>query len=139
MFSRGGKIILQLSPNNASSAHTHQGPVAASPFNSVRLVFKQGGEEDVSNRDCVCEYYRFCLVLQKVSRSIDKKVMATNAVKFEFSRSELCVIVIKSFKSSSLVKVHRQQFVLSVYRASNDVLSNKTTKHKKILVKHLKI
>ncbi|KAI6240162.1 Vacuolar protein-sorting-associated protein 36 [Aphelenchoides fujianensis] len=40
MFGRGGKIIVTLKP----------GPVAASGYNSLRFVFKNGGEEDFYKR-----------------------------------------------------------------------------------------
>ncbi|KAI6188385.1 Vacuolar protein-sorting-associated protein 36 [Aphelenchoides besseyi] len=43
MFGRGGKIIVTLKP--VGSNHI-QGPVASSGFNSLRFVFKNGGEED---------------------------------------------------------------------------------------------
>lgn len=45
MFGKGGKIIVTLKP--AGSAHI-QGPVASSGYNSLRFVFRNGGEEDVS-------------------------------------------------------------------------------------------
>jgi hypothetical protein len=45
MFGRGGKIIVTLKP--LGSTHI-QGPVATSGYNSLRLVFRNGGEEDVS-------------------------------------------------------------------------------------------
>lgn len=44
MFGRGGKIIVVLKP--AGSAAHSPGPVASSGFNSLRFVFKNGGEED---------------------------------------------------------------------------------------------
>ncbi|KAI6176882.1 Vacuolar protein-sorting-associated protein 36 [Aphelenchoides bicaudatus] len=48
MFGRGGKIIVTLKP--ISSAHVQQGPVAASGSNSLRFVFRNGGEEDFYKR-----------------------------------------------------------------------------------------
>uniref|UniRef100_A0A914V3V3 Vacuolar protein-sorting-associated protein 36 n=1 Tax=Plectus sambesii TaxID=2011161 RepID=A0A914V3V3_9BILA len=44
MFSRGGKIVIHLTPTPANFQGS--GPVAASPFHSVRLNFRQGGDED---------------------------------------------------------------------------------------------
>uniref|UniRef100_A0A1I7STM1 Vacuolar protein-sorting-associated protein 36 n=1 Tax=Bursaphelenchus xylophilus TaxID=6326 RepID=A0A1I7STM1_BURXY len=43
MFGRGGKIIVTLKP--AGAGHS-PGPVASSGFNSLRFVFRQGGEEE---------------------------------------------------------------------------------------------
>lgn len=45
MFSRGGKIVVTL---RRASSNQPQGPVAASAFNYLRLVFRNGGEDDVS-------------------------------------------------------------------------------------------
>ncbi|KAI6235241.1 Vacuolar protein-sorting-associated protein 36 [Aphelenchoides besseyi] len=47
MFGRGGKIIVTLKP--VGNNHI-QGPVASSGFNSLRFVFKNGGEEDFYKR-----------------------------------------------------------------------------------------
>lgn len=44
MFSRGGKVVVTL--KRVPSNHP-QGPVAASAFHYIRLVFKNGGEDDV--------------------------------------------------------------------------------------------
>lgn len=45
MFGRGGKIVVTL--RSVPAGHP-QGPVAASGFSSLRFVFKNGGEDDVS-------------------------------------------------------------------------------------------
>lgn len=44
MFGRGGKIIVNVKP--VSMGHS-KGPVAASGCNSMRFVFRNGGEEEV--------------------------------------------------------------------------------------------
>jgi hypothetical protein len=46
MFGRGGKIVVTV---KAVPLGHPQGPLAASGNNSLRLVFRNGGEDDVSN------------------------------------------------------------------------------------------
>lgn len=45
MFRRGGKIILSLHPKPSGQ---QRGPFATSPFNYIRLVFRNGGEDEVN-------------------------------------------------------------------------------------------
>lgn len=51
MFGKGGKIIVTLKP--VGPTQVQGGPIAASGFNYLRFVFKNGGEEDVSPSFCV--------------------------------------------------------------------------------------
>lgn len=44
MFRRGGKIILSLHPK---PLRQQRGPFASSSFNYIRLVFRNGGEDEV--------------------------------------------------------------------------------------------
>ncbi|VDN39185.1 unnamed protein product [Gongylonema pulchrum] len=44
MFRRGGKIILSLHPRPAGQQQ--RGPFSSSPFNYIRLVFRNGGEDE---------------------------------------------------------------------------------------------
>lgn len=44
MFRRGGKIIIHVIPKPRNS---NAGPVSNSPFNYFRLVFRNGGEDEV--------------------------------------------------------------------------------------------
>lgn len=44
MFGRGGKIIVFVKPIVPGQ---NQGPVAASGSNSMKFIFKSGGEDDV--------------------------------------------------------------------------------------------
>lgn len=46
MFGRGGKIVATVKPVPAGQV---QGPIAASGAHSLRFVFRNGGEEDVSS------------------------------------------------------------------------------------------
>lgn len=44
MFSKGGKIVLKLEKPKAGNV----GPMSSSQYDTIRLVFRHGGEDDVS-------------------------------------------------------------------------------------------
>uniref|UniRef100_A0A7E4ZY59 Vacuolar protein-sorting-associated protein 36 n=1 Tax=Panagrellus redivivus TaxID=6233 RepID=A0A7E4ZY59_PANRE len=65
MFSRGGKVILHLKPTPPGHP---PGPVAASAANSLRFIFKSGGEDD---------FYK--LLLDALSRQTWKRTSSSSS------------------------------------------------------------